>query len=77
MEKSLKVSMMRRLHHNGNLNGGNIPNDFVEIKIRNKQVKLTAMEMKTFWTFLPFIIGSAIPVDDPVWNFLKTTLQLG
>ncbi|XP_058826737.1 uncharacterized protein LOC131686754 [Topomyia yanbarensis] len=60
----------------GDLNSSNILNDFVENKIKKRHIKMTASEMKTFWTFLPLIIGSIIPNDDPVWNFIKTTLKL-
>ncbi|XP_058465342.1 uncharacterized protein LOC131438942 [Malaya genurostris] len=60
----------------GDLNSSNIPNDFVENKIKNKQIKMTASEMKTFWTFLPLIFGIMIPEEDLVWNFVKITLKL-
>lgn len=60
----------------GNLNSSNLPGDFVESKVKNKQIRLTASEMKTFWKFLPLIIGSFVPENDPVWHFVKTALKL-
>lgn len=60
----------------GDLHSSNIPNDLSDVRIKNKDIKMTASEAKTFCTFLPLIIGSQIPLHDPVWQYLLCLLKI-
>lgn len=60
----------------GHLNSANIPNDIKDTNLAKQKVKMTANEINTLTRFLPLMIGSMVPRDDPVWQYLCSLLKI-
>lgn len=47
----------------------NKPTTFKEKVLRNRQVKMTASEMRTFVRIFALLVGDFIPDNEPIWKF--------
>ncbi len=53
----------------------NIPMSILKETFTKKKLKMTASEMSNFTNNLIFMIGDLVPGDDPVWEFVITTIK--
>lgn len=60
----------------GNLNSSNIPDDIRDTNLAKQKIRMTANELITLTRFLPLIIGRLVPINDPVWIYFCSLLQI-
>lgn len=55
---------------------GNFSKEISITHLKNNHLKMSAREMLTFTMYLPLMIGDFIPVEDEVWQFLLTLIDI-
>lgn len=74
---SLDMLNNRKQNFNyGPIDIGNLSPEILVSDLKRGKLKMTASEMKCFVHYFPLMIGDLIPINDEVWEFVVTLIQI-